>query len=340
MVRTIAALATAGVLAVLATPALAIPVPVTVVDTFTAPNLTTPCPTTPTGDGTRLCSNRTSTTFAHSFVDELAGFGFGIGDILSAVSATISLRFWDNNGLDEAFVIRFDGPAVASFNVNNVANGGAATISTRNKTFAAGELAALLDGALNGTVTRSSDALVFMDSTVTVDLTVNQVVQAIPAPAGMGLLGAGLVAAGLMTRRRARVAPRIDIRSGAPSVHDVARPAPGCHHDQIEAYVEPGQIAPARQERLGGARDSCLLARAHRPVGANGGMRLDLDEHHHAAAPRDQVDLAERVLLAPGQDGVAGQTEPERGQTFAAPATRLGGDAAGPCHRRRASARA
>ena len=201
-VRTLAALAIAGMIAVLASPAFAVPVPVTVVDTFTAPDLTTPCPTTPTGAGTRLCSSRTSTTLSHSFVDELAGLGFGIGDILSVTAATISLRFWDNNGLDEAFVISFDGPAVASFNVNNVANGGAAVISTRNKTFAAGELAALLDGALNGTVSRSSGALVFMDSTLTVDLIVNQVVQAIPAPAGVGILGAGLVVAGLGARRR------------------------------------------------------------------------------------------------------------------------------------------
>ena len=73
-----------------------------------------------------------------------------------------------------------------------------------------------------------------------------------------------------------------------------------------------GELAMPLQERLGGAGDACLLLRLQ------GDQRvlprrapLDLDECQKLATSGDEIDLADRGSVAPGQDPKpAGAQEP------------------------------
>ena len=67
----------------------------------------------------------------------------------------------------------------------------------------------------------------------------------------------------------------------------------------------------ARHEQAGGARDPAELPAAQ-GVGRRFGVGtgLDLDEGQQVAAPGHDVDLAELWLVAPREDGLAGQAQP------------------------------
>jgi hypothetical protein len=101
--------------------------------------------------------------------------------------------------------------------------------------------------------------------------------------------------------------------SGAPRVGKVQRQAPGRDRDDVEAAGEAGEPRAALEEEGGGARDPLLLAEADGLERvASGRAPLHLDEDEEAAAPRDQVDLAQGGAEAAGEDGEAFQPQQER----------------------------
>src|SRR5260370_2017656 len=67
----------------------------------------------------------------------------------------------------------------------------------------------------------------------------------------------------------------------------------------------------ARQKQAGGPRHAAELPAAQGVGGGRDvGPRLDLDEGQDAAAARDDVDFTELGLVAPGQDRIAGESQP------------------------------
>jgi hypothetical protein len=101
--------------------------------------------------------------------------------------------------------------------------------------------------------------------------------------------------------------------SGAPRVGKVQRQAPGRDGHDVEAAGEAGEPWPTLEEEGCRARDPLALAGAHRLERVAGGLApLHLDEDEEAAAPRDQVDLAQGAGEAAGEDGEAFQPEQQR----------------------------
>ena len=95
----------------------------------------------------------------------------------------------------------------------------------------------------------------------------------------------------------------------------MARPA--ARHDQhhVEPRIEPGKVGPGPEEMLKRAGDAAALARQHR--GARRrliGPCLHLDRHQHAAAPRNEVDLARRHTKPPRQDAIAAAAQRPKAQ--------------------------
>jgi hypothetical protein len=83
---------------------------------------------------------------------------------------------------------------------------------------------------------------------------------------------------------------------------------------RVEADVLVDIVRVERQPGRGGCRDPALLARLQRfRCGIERGARFDLDKHQHAAAPRHDIDLADRAAKPPRRDAIALRHEIGRG---------------------------
>ena len=85
----------------------------------------------------------------------------------------------------------------------------------------------------------------------------------------------------------------------------------------VEPDVAFGVLGMRGEPGPGRGRDPLLLARQQR-LGriVERAARLHLDEHQHAAAARDDVDLADRASEAPRHDAIALGDEIGRGAAF------------------------
>ena len=100
-----------------------------------------------------------------------------------------------------------------------------------------------------------------------------------------------------------------------------ARPMPGHperrYQHQVESQVEPGEIGARQQEGLRGAGDPPPLPRRQRRCRrVEFVSRLDLDDREHAAATRQDVDLARGATPAAGEDAPAPQPQMPQAQPF------------------------
>src|SRR5262245_16156478 len=105
----------------------------------------------------------------------------------------------------------------------------------------------------------------------------------------------------------------------------MARNAAGRHQHGIEADVADAVVGMLRERSLGGAGDAYALAPGYLTGGIIQSLvRLGLGEDQEAAAPGDDVDLAQRAAPAPGQDAEALGDEERRRPAF-------GGNAGAEC---------
>jgi len=96
----------------------------------------------------------------------------------------------------------------------------------------------------------------------------------------------------------------------------MARPKPA-HQHRVEAHRMGGIVRMPRQVKACRARHAAELAAAQRLGGGEEiGSCLDLDEGQDAAAPNDDVDLAELGLVAPRQQRLAGEPQAPHGAQF------------------------
>src|SRR5882672_9186381 len=95
-----------------------------------------------------------------------------------------------------------------------------------------------------------------------------------------------------------------------PGVAEMARQPPLADQHHVEAQGQPAMLRVRREELLEGARDAAALARGDGLAGGGEAVaRLDLDRGDDAAAPGDDVDLADRHAIAARQDAVAAQAQ-------------------------------
>ena len=145
-------------------------------------------------------------------------------------------------------------------------------------------------------------------------------IETLAAIAGAERAQAAKLAAGLSLMARQASLRR------PPDVGQMTRPKARDQHG-IEAHRMGGIVRMARQEQAGGARRRGRTAGrpASRSARLEVGPRLDLDEGQDAAAPRDDVDLAELGLVAPRQDRIAGEPQPPHRAPFGDMAQPVGG---------------
>ena len=104
----------------------------------------------------------------------------------------------------------------------------------------------------------------------------------------------------------------------------MARQAAGNDEDGVDPDVVAG-TGEARSEALGGNGNAAEAIFVERQAGSVVGRALlDLDERHHAAAPRDQIDLAAGRASADGEDPPALEPQPPGGEPLGAAAPALG----------------
>jgi len=86
---------------------------------------------------------------------------------------------------------------------------------------------------------------------------------------------------------------------------------------RVEPDVAFGVLGMRGEPGASRRRDPVLLSCKKRFGGAiERAARLDLDEHQHAAAAGDDVDLADRAAEAPGDDAIALGDEISRSAAF------------------------
>src|SRR5258708_11558071 len=99
-------------------------------------------------------------------------------------------------------------------------------------------------------------------------------------------------------------------RADQPGIADMTRQAAFRHQHDVEAQRQSGMLRMRGEELLEGARDPAPLPRRDRLARRRQAVaRLDLDRREDAAAPRDDVDLADGDPIAARQDAVAAQTQ-------------------------------
>ena len=100
-------------------------------------------------------------------------------------------------------------------------------------------------------------------------------------------------------------------------------PQPRYEH-QVELQVERREIGARQQEGFCGASDPPPLPRRQRRCRrVEFVSRLDLDDREHAAAPRQDVDLARGATPAAGEDTPAPQPQMPQAQPFGEPPAAL-----------------
>ena len=123
-----------------------------------------------------------------------------------------------------------------------------------------------------------------------------------------------------LTAEQARSVPALIV----PDIGDV--PWPSSRND--EHRVDPDRVAGtgvARDQRLGGAGDPAQPPIVERQRRIRfGGARFHLDEGEHAAAPGDQIDLADPGADAHREDAPAVQPEPPGRDPLGPPPAALG----------------
>ncbi len=100
-------------------------------------------------------------------------------------------------------------------------------------------------------------------------------------------------------------------------VGDIAGESPrrGEHH--IEGDVVAGKMGVTCKPILRGPDDAPPRARGQRPASLIEGLALlHLDKGKPLAFERHEIDLADRGLVAPGDDAVTFEAEQERGDGF------------------------
>src|SRR5262249_37248516 len=109
---------------------------------------------------------------------------------------------------------------------------------------------------------------------------------------------------------------------GAEGILDVNRDLVGRDKNEVKTAVVDG---PAGDPPAAGVADAPRLPWRHRRHGGIARVPgLDLDESGDAAAPRDDVDLAERRAGAAGENAIALQPQEPCGPALAALAAALG----------------
>src|SRR5580704_8478191 len=135
--------------------------------------------------------------------------------------------------------------------------------------------------------------------------------------------------AGRFQCRRGAHGQGLEVALAASLIHPPgAGPMPGHperrHQHKVESRLEPGEIGAREQEGLCGAGDSPPLpGRQRRCRRVELVSRLDLDNREHAAATRQDVDLARGATPTLGEDAPAPQPQMPQAQPFGEPPAAL-----------------